>query len=131
MNPTNKKPLDERAHYVWQAARPELKAFVGKVIRETRLARDQNVNQMANELGIAYSTIYRWERGDIGGTPALLLYWLFKSHDGNESMDPLYWRERAIMAEDALSRMIETLDDFKEAREEMIGAKGRTNGRAR
>ena len=123
MNPNNKKPLDERAHYVWQAARPDLKAFVAKVIRETRLSRDQNVNQVAEELGIAATTIYRWERGDIGGTPAILLYWLFKSHDGVDSMDPLYWRKRAILAEDALSRLQEALDDHKESREEMIGVR--------
>jgi len=125
MNPKNKKPLDERTHYTWQAARPELKAFVAKVIRETRLARDQNVNQMAKELGIAYTTIYRWERGDIGGTPAILLYWLFKAHDGNESMDPLYWRERALMAEDALSRIREQLDDHKENTREMFNGNGK------
>lgn len=118
MNPNNKKPLGERTHYTWQAEEPELKEFVGKVIRETRLARDVNVNQIAVHLGISPTALYRWERGDIGRTPATLIYWLFTSHDGNDSMDPLYWRKRAILAEDALSRMVEAIDDFKEAREE-------------
>jgi transcriptional regulator with XRE-family HTH domain len=128
MNPTNKKPLDQRTHYVWQAANPKLKKFVGNVIRQTRLARDQDVAEMARELGIADSTIYRWERGDIGGAPALMFWWLFKDHDGdNMSMDPLYWRQRAILAEDALSKMSEAIYDHHEERERMLGS-AKTNG---
>jgi transcriptional regulator with XRE-family HTH domain len=122
MNPSNKKPLGERAHYVWQAARPELKEFVGHVIKQTRLARDQDVSEMAAELGIAITTIYRWERGDIGGAAAIMFYWLFKDHDGgNETMDPVYWRQRAILAEDALSRMSEAIYDHNEELEKMVG----------
>jgi len=123
VNPTNKKGLDERAHYVWQAAKPEIKEFVGHVIRQTRLARDMDTKAVADELGIAITTLYRWERGDIGGTPALVLWWLFKDHDGgNMSMDPLYWRQRAILAEDALSKMSEAIYDHNEELERMYAS---------
>jgi transcriptional regulator with XRE-family HTH domain len=123
LNPTNRKPLGERTHYTWQAAKPDLKKFVGNVIRQTRLARDQDVAAVAREIGIADSTIYRWERGDIGGAPALMLWWLFKDHEGNnESMDPLYWRQRAILAEDALSKMSEAIYDHNEDLERMLSS---------
>lgn len=123
MNPPNKKPLDQRTHYCWQAANPELKKFVGRVIRQTRLARDMDATEVANDIGVAVTTIYRWERGDIGGAAALMFHWLFKDHAGTEGLDPLYWRERALMAEDALSRVREKLDDHKEEMEEMIGSR--------
>lgn len=120
MNPNNKKPLGESAHYKWQAKEPELKEFVAKVVRETRFARNVEIKDIAKEIDISPTALYRWERGDIGRMPAALIYWLFKDHEGNDSMDPLYWRKRAILAEDALSRMSEAIDDFKEAREEAL-----------
>jgi transcriptional regulator with XRE-family HTH domain len=123
LNPNNRKPLGERAHYVWQAAKPELKEFVGHVIKQTRLARDQDVSAVAKELGVSPTALYRWERGDIGATPALVIWWLFKDHEGdNESMDPVYWRQRAIMAEDALSKMSEAIYDHNEDLERMLSS---------
>lgn len=83
--------------YAWAVAIPEQKLFVGRLIREARLARDLDPGEAAAQAGVTRSTFYRWEGGRIGSATVLLLHWLL--HDPTESHDAFYWRERALAAE--------------------------------
>lgn len=87
--------------YNWTEARPEQKLYVGRMIREARLARDLDPKEAADQAGVTRSTFYRWEAGRIGSATVLILHWLL--HDPTESHDAFYWRERALMAEDTLN----------------------------
>src|SRR4051812_18640951 len=105
--PTRRLP---RIRYTWTEDHPELRNYVARIIREARLGRDLSPNEAAAEVGISRSAWYRWERGDIGGHTALLIQWLLG--DVSTSMDPIYWRERALMAEDALEKIGKSLDRY-------------------
>lgn len=100
--------------YEWAVATSRQKKFVGKLIREARLARDLDPTEAARQAGVARSTFYRWEAGRIGSATALLLHWLM--HDHNESHDAFYWRERALAAEDTLAGIGRKLEQYREDR---------------
>lgn len=119
MNPSNKKPLGERSHYKWAASEPELHKYVARLIKETRLSRDMDVEDAAVAAGISRSAFYRWERGDVGEHTAKVVAWLLR--DNSDSCDPLYWRERALLAESALRHVGDSLVRYRYRREDFIG----------
>lgn len=98
--------------YTNAVASPYQQKFVGRIVREARLARDITPAEAAKQVGITRSTFYRWEQGDIGATTVLLLYWLY--YDPTGSHDAFYWRERALAAEDALAKIKRVLDSHYE-----------------
>lgn len=104
--------------YTSAFATPEQHRFVARIVREARLARDITPAEAAEQVGIHRQTFYRWEQGDIGTTSVLLLYWLY--FDPNETHDAFYWRERALAAEDALSKIKRTIDSHWETAPERI-----------
>jgi transcriptional regulator with XRE-family HTH domain len=100
--------------YTWAVASPEQKAFVGRIVREARLARDLDPRDAAAQAGVARSTFYRWEGGRIGSATVLLLHWLL--HDPTESHDAFYWRERALAAEATLDGIERKITQHREDR---------------
>lgn len=105
-------------NYTSAVATPEQHRFVGRLVREARLNRDITPAEAAKQAGVSRGTFYRWEQGDIGQITVLLLYWLY--FDPNQSHDAFYWRERALAAEDALSKIKRTLDSHcKDASERL------------
>jgi transcriptional regulator with XRE-family HTH domain len=103
--------------YNWQEATPEQKQFVSRMITEARLARDLSVKEAAAAAGVTRSTFYRWEHGRISSATTLALHWLL--HDGTESHDAFYWRERAILAEETLEKLQRDLRRYEHSRAEL------------
>jgi transcriptional regulator with XRE-family HTH domain len=103
--------------YNWREATQEQKDFVGRIVREARLARDLDPKDAARAAGVSRSTFYHWENGRIASSTALLLHWLF--NDDTESHDAFYWRERALLAEAALEGMQRNLQRYDYNRSEL------------
>ena len=106
------------AVYGWIEATLEQKQFVGRLIKESRVARDLSTTQAASEAGISRSAFYRWENGRIASSTALLMHWLLK--DSASSHDVVYWRERAMMAEAALDGLDGKLQRYYHNKAEIV-----------
>lgn len=98
-------------HTYYQATRAQ-KKYVGRLIKEARLARDLTPAEGAVQAGVSRQTFYRWEAGQIGSATTLILHWLL--YDPAKSHDAIYWRERALMAEATLDVIERRLQQYRE-----------------
>jgi transcriptional regulator with XRE-family HTH domain len=86
------------------------KRFVARLIKEARFARGLTPTEAANAIGISRAIYYSWERGNFGNSAAKVVCWLLQ--DAVDAHDPAYWRERALLAERALSQQNEILKRY-------------------
>jgi DNA-binding XRE family transcriptional regulator len=86
------------------------KMFVARLIKEARFARGLTPSEAAKSIGISRAIYYAWERGDFGNSATKLVCWLLQ--DAVDAHDPAYWRERALLAERALSQQNEILKRY-------------------
>lgn len=101
--------------------------FVGDLIRDARSARKLMPKEAAGLLGVSKNVFYRWERGEIGGTAVKIICWLLK--DRVNSMDPLYWRERALLAERRLATISHEIKEYAVARNSIEVGSPHADGR--
>jgi len=104
--------------YTWEPAPEHIIKFTAKLIKETRLARDLNPEQAAEQAGVKRATFYRWEAGHIGSSTCRIIWWLMKSMP-NGVHDPAYWRERALHAEEALAAIDRRMNQYQESHREI------------
>lgn len=90
------------------------KKFVSRLIKEARFARGLTPSEAAKAIGISRSVYYAWERGTFGASAAKVVCWLLR--DRTDAHDPLYWRERALLAERRLSAINAQLLEYSKAR---------------
>lgn len=84
----------------------------GEKIRELRRRKDLSAEQLAEILGVAPSTIYRYENGDIEKMPYKVLIRIAKAL----GTDPLYLlgiEEEKVTKEDVLLDYFRLMDDEK------------------
>lgn len=102
--------------YQFTEATDDQKKQVGRIIKEARLRRDLSPEDAAKQAGVTRSTFYRWERGDIASATVLVIHWLIGA---NGNQDALYWRQRAMMAEDTLLGINTKLTEFARTRQKI------------
>lgn len=105
--------MTERRTYI--QPRDGGKKFVARLIRQARHARGMTPAEAAEAIGISRAIYYSWERGEFGASGTKLVCWLLQDHVGNGSGDPLYWRERALLAERALTQQNQILKGYSES----------------
>jgi len=103
--------------YTWNGAGTKQKEFVCRMIREARLARDLSPNEAAAQCGVTPGTFYRWENGRISSATVRIIDWLM--HDPTASHDAFYWRERAMLAEEALEGLQRKINKYKTSHAEI------------
>jgi len=94
------------------------KKFVARMMRETRLARGLTPTECSKVLGFARSSYYAFEAGRVSSSTARMVTWLLKDHV--DSHDPVYWRERALLAERRLVEINAVLKEYSNARRLLI-----------
>ena len=88
--------------------------FVGRLVKEARFARGLTPVEAAQIIGISRSAYYRLENGDLGVATVRIVKWLLG--DKANAHDPVYWRERALLAERRLAEINATLVEYSKAR---------------
>ena len=84
----------------------------GKIIKNLRKSRGISAEQLADILGVAPSTVYRYENGDIEKMPYKILIPIAKAL----GTDPLYLlgiEEEKVTKEDVLLDYFRLMDDEK------------------
>lgn len=102
----------------WRSLTEEDKKFVGRLIKEARFARGLTPSQAAEAMGTGRSNYYRMEQGRIGSTGTRVILWLLRDNrvENMERHDPLYWRERALLAERRLDLIREQVVEYTKIR---------------